>query len=271
MLSIIKIELSRALKNKAFLLAISLGSIIVIVHLLKYGVYASQFILLEKDTYPLSSYQQWIGGTPTSIETYLYYLITPIIAAIPYADSFYTDKKSGYIKNVFIRTKKAKYYIAKYISTFISGGLAVAIPLLLSFALTATFIPSVLPQISTGTTTVFNISMWHNLYYSYPFLYTILYIVVDFVFYGLIATIALSISNSVENRFVCLLSPFLYYVIISFILRAMNLNIYSPSTFLVPYQPMFNLKISIIIIEAIILLAITFGGFYYKGVRNDTY
>lgn len=271
MLLMIKIELSRALRSKAFLLAIAIGSIITIVHFSKYGLHASNYILLGKGDYPLSAYQQWLGVTPISIETYLFYLIAPIIAAMPFADSFFTDKKSGYIKNVFIRTKKSCYYIAKYIATFISGGLAIATPLILSFLLTVLFIPTVIPDISSGTNTIVNLSMWDGLYYKFPLLYTALYIAIDFVFYGLIATIALSISDKIENKFVCLFSPFLYYIVTSFLIRSLNLSIYDPSIFLLPYQPLFNLKISIIVFEMMILLAITFGGFYIKGVRNDTY
>lgn len=271
MLTMIKIELSRAIKNKMFIFALMVGCAIVTAQFIRYPLDSSRYTYMDKDFYPVSVFQQWIGAYNYGIETYLYFLIAPILATLPYGDSFFSDKTSGYIKNVFIRTKKSNYYISKYIATFVVGGIVVVLPLLLNLYLTTMSLPSIIPQVSTKTSTISSLSMWYGLYYNHPLVYVFLYLLLDFFFFGLIATIALSISNSVNNKFVVLLSPFLYYVIFSFILRALGFGIYDPSAFLVPYQPYLGFKFSIILAEGIMLFIITFCTFYIKGVRDDAF
>lgn len=271
MFGVIRIELSRVLKNKKFLFALAVGCIIALAHFFKYGYGVSGDIYSAKSDYPVTAFESWIGSTLISIKTFLCFLIAPILATIPFGDSFFGDKKSGHIKNVFIRTKKSHYYIAKYVATFIVGGLAAVVPLLLNFYLTTLVLPSLVPQVAGTGYLVDSLSMWYELFFSQPFVYVFLYLLIDFVFFGLIATLALSISHFVENRFVFLLAPFLLKVIMSFVLRSIGLFQYDPTIFLIPYQPAKGIDISYILVVAGILFALTFGTFYFKGVRDDAF
>lgn len=273
MLKLIKIEFSRAFKNKYLLLSIFIGCLIAITHVIQNVIPCVKALDLDwsKGFYPHSVFNKWMGGEIYSIQPYLYFLIAPILAAIPFADSFYLDKKSGFLKNIFIRTKKRNYYISKYLSTFITGGAAVVIPLALNFILTSMFLPALTPESCAGTFMIMDMSMWADLFYSNPYIYVLMYLILDFVFFGLVATIALAISHSLNNRFAVLLAPFLYYVIFMFTLNLTGNSLFDPSIILKPSQPYTGIDINIIIIEIAILLAITSGIFIYKGVRDDTY
>lgn len=274
MFKLLKIELSRALKSKLFLIAILIGCVISISHFIQYVIPGAAINYSGADMKggaPISAISRWIGGTGYALHTFLYYLIAPIIACIPFADSFFIDKNTGYIKNIFTRTKKSHYYISKYISTFISGGLAVITPLLLNLYLTAMVLPSITPEVSAREYPIFDLSMWSGLFYTHPYIYTLLYLLIDFVFFGLIATIGLTVSHTIENRFAVLLAPFLYYILISFIFNTTNLDIFDPLQFLIPAQVFFGFKFSIILLEAIFLAVITFGFFIFKGVKTETF
>ncbi len=55
--------------------------------------------------------------------------------AIPYAASYYTDKRSGIINNYYVRTKRINYLVAKLAAVFLTGGAIVVFPLLLTLYL----------------------------------------------------------------------------------------------------------------------------------------
>jgi len=63
-----------------------------------------------KGEYPLSLYNMWIGGQLGILQDSLYFFILPLLTVLPYADSLYTDKMSGYERNVLIRTSKLHYW-----------------------------------------------------------------------------------------------------------------------------------------------------------------
>ena len=41
------------------------------------------------------------------MQSSLYFILLPALASLPYADSFFLDRKSGYIKQIVTRTKKS--------------------------------------------------------------------------------------------------------------------------------------------------------------------
>lgn len=269
---LLKVELSRSLTSKSMLSALIIGLIIVLAQVFQEVIPASRFIeeglkYNKPMFFPGSAFMHWISQS-ISMETFLYYMILPILATIPFVDSFFTDKKSGYIKNVLIRAKKKDYYISKYMATFISGGLAVVIPLIVSFLITSMILPSMLPEVTNGG--VFPTSMWSKLFYTNPYFYVLGYLIIDFIFSGLIATIALSVSLIADYRFAVLIAPFLIYIFIYSLGTSLGIIDYQPFFFL-QSGGYFNSRFSVILIEMIILGAITSTTFLIKGGKEDIY
>ena len=58
-------------------------------------------------------------------------LFLPIIVAFPFMVAFCTERNNGNIRFVIQRTGKMRYYISKFVSCFLSGGLAVLIGILM--------------------------------------------------------------------------------------------------------------------------------------------
>lgn len=271
----LRIEFSRALKNKFLLLAILLGCVITVSHFVQNIVPQLNWhtwwtFKIDQDMYPNSVFNQWIGESSASMQQMLYYLMLPILAALPFGDSFYLDMKTGYIKNVFIRSKKSQYYAAKYLSTFVAGGIAVTVPLLLNLALSASFVPSLLPDPISGTYVVVEANMGSGLFLTHPYVYTFLYLALDFVFAGLLAGISLSISFFVSNRFIVLLAPFIGYLVFFAFTELTKHSILDPVYFLMPLQIVPASPI-VILVEAILLAAATMGVFFYKGIKDETF
>lgn len=267
-----KLELYRSLTGKAMLSALLIGLVIVLVQVFQEVIPMAK--LIDKGLkynkpmfFPGGTFMCWIGQS-VHMEIFLYYMVLPILATIPFADSYFTDKKSGYIKNVLIRAKKKDYYISKYIATFISGGLAVVIPLIISLLITSMILPTMLPEVAYGG--VFPTSIWSKLFYTNPYIYVLGYLIIDFIFSGLIATIALSISLIAEYRFAVLTAPFLIYVFIYSLGISLGIISSQPFFFLQP-GGYYDSRFSVVLIETLILGAITSTTFLIKGVKEDIY
>lgn len=117
-----KIELRRAFTSPGCVLALILGCLIAAVHwalfVLPLSSTLEDYVEMNKAMmYPGWLYTSWIGSDTTAIPAYLLFLILPIMAVLPHADTFFTDAGSGFIQNICIRTSHKNYYIAKYTAT----------------------------------------------------------------------------------------------------------------------------------------------------------
>ncbi len=269
MKSLLKIELRRAFFNNTwFLSAVLLGLIITGSQLLQTVVP----VACNLDKYmnrPGYLFSRWIGGALMGVQPFLYYLLLPVIAVLPYAGSFFEDKKDGYLKNILIRAEKKNYLAAKYLAVFLSGGTAVVIPLLANFAVTALLLPAIRPQPTTALYAIGAASLWCDLFYTHPFVYVFLYLMIDFIFGGFIAAVALAVSYSAEHWFTVLFFPFLFYLFLFMLFSFLGLDSFSPVNFL---QASFGKNdIRIISIETAALGLTTAAAFFGQGLSDDVY
>lgn len=269
---LLKIEFSRALRSKLLLAALLIGIGIVITHFLL--IVVPQRILMDNllprngNLSPSTAFNYWIGNSSFTWETTLYFLLVPILATLPYADSFFTDHKSGYVKNIYIRVEKTDYIGAKFVAVFVIGGCAVILPLILDFLLTAAALPSLMPQITSGAYGI--LGMWGSLFFEHPHIYLLSYLALDFIYGGLFASLALAISFFVENRFFVLLTPFMLVIIWRSLSSLLNLKGLDPSYFLMSSQFQ-GATFMNIALEALLIAAISCGIYFRKGIHNDTF
>ena len=121
MKKLIKMELKKAICSKLFLLGFLL--------LLLFAMLSAWFMIENRVSYnpdmilsevyyengkfktnpdlPLFGfYNSWVGGEVISLAQSLFYNLLPIGAAIPFAWSYHTERKNGYLKNIASRTDK---------------------------------------------------------------------------------------------------------------------------------------------------------------------
>ena len=196
----IKTELERAFKSWSLWLALIIGMGLSIAQIITRIIPAAMNPLMgympdNATLMPISAFQVWIGNG-VSFEYSLFIRLIPILAAMPYAVTYLSDIKSGIIKNYVTRTAKFNYLAAKYIAVFVTGGVVVVMPFATS------------PK-----------SIWSAIFYTHPHIYMIMYMILLFVCGGLMATIALIVSNIVNNRFVAMLAPYIITEFANAILR----------------------------------------------------
>ena len=227
-------ELRRAFRSIGMKVALVLGCVLAIWNVIKI------IIPLHNMLYSLSSefkqdplfipeglFNNWMGVTLYPIQSYIFFMIIPLLATLPFGSSYYEDQKSGYIKSVCTRIDRLSYLKAKYFAVFISGGCTVAIPLILNLVLSAMYLPMIKPD-SACNTSIFSTSMFYQLFYSHPLLYNLMFIFIDFVFGGIIATIALSYTYYTEYRFSVLIAPFVLYFFLYSLTNLLDKTQYSP-------------------------------------------
>ena len=262
---LMRAEFFRAFHNKIYMASIGVGLLICIWHFwenvypLKDYVYTAQ--------YPLSSFAKWLGGDNSSLQPVLYYLLVPILCALPYAGSYFSDIKTGYVKQVLIRSKKKDYLRSKYIMTFITGATVSAVPLALDFILTGMVLPAVIPQSGTGIFGGAPKMLMADLFYTHPYCYLFLYLILDAVFFGLLTTIALLAAHLTENRFLVILMPFLCYLFVFSVSQMTGAVQLSPFGFLRPSQPVFSTWH--IILGELLLLVLGGGIFLYVSTKKE--
>lgn len=212
-----------------------------------------------------SIFYRWIGASSFPMQSYLFYLILPVLACLPAGGSYYEDLHNGYYLHIYMRNQKKEYLFAKYIATFLSGGIAVVLPLVVSLYLTAMRFPALPPEpiMSFGPDAR---SVGHDLFYSHPWLHTLLFLMIDFIFAGGIAGIALLISFFVNYKFTALITPFVcYYFIFSLDNLLGEIDI-APNYFLIP--GFFRNHIWEFLVGILLLTAVA-AGYYWKGKRLE--
>lgn len=287
----LKLECKKAVCNKLFLAVVLIGCAITMFSFVPMMQSYFQDITdferfsqeLSYDRNPLmpleTLFNHWIGSEAVTVGSVDYFFLFPILAAIPYGWSYCMERRSGYIKNMIIRTGTYRYYLSKYIALFLSGGLAMVIPLLFNFLLTAMFVPAVTPDpyYITGYG-IISSSFLSELFYTNPFLYVFLYLLIDFIYCGLIACLCFSFAAFVKNRVIVVLLPFFVllgfdYICNSFLYTSSSV-IYtelSPMNFLRPVPAAYNTNGLVISIGAVILFLFTFLTAVIKEGRNEIY
>ena len=72
-------------------------------------------------THPLGVFQKWIGANWSSLYSWLYFMLLPLLLAIPYGGTFLEDIKTGYVKNVFTRIGKGERHGNKEVVFALEG------------------------------------------------------------------------------------------------------------------------------------------------------
>lgn len=264
----IKTEFRRAFRSRTFFVAMVIGLVIALGQYFQNVLPMVKYLNMDfaKNVYPHSIFNKWLGGEYYTLWPMLFYFILPVLAVLPYGDSFYSDIQTGYIKNICTRVDKREYLRAKLAAVYVSGMVTVMFPLVLNLLLSAVTLPALKPEPSTGFFFLFDQNMWSGLLLEHPWMYSILYIMLDGIFGGLFACISLAGTLYVSGRFVVTLLPFTVQMMVYVL--AMTFPKLSPVGFLSPAQPVgANLWIILGEMAVIIIAVIVF--YYKKGLKDE--
>lgn len=275
-------EIKKSIFNKQMLFVTLFSVIMVICHsVYVYNYITTAFEINTTDYYyyfdaglEVSFLQAWIGGEPFSVyNNMFYYILFPLYAAIPYAAYAKKEKELGYSKCLLVKLGRNKYLISKYIACFLSGGIAVSIPAVLSLMGALSWLPVIPVNIVAAQTGVNNFSLWSYYFFNKPLLYAFMYIGLDFVAGGLLACVSLSLTHLVRSRFILLVLPMIAN---AFVVNLLNYVKYpfSRLLYIVPYvyvNPTCLLDVDIydVTISIALLFVLSFGLWFGMGQKRD--
>ncbi len=275
MKKVFQIEVRRAYTGRGFWLALSIGIAIALMQFWTVILPAAAELPVRVlhgtagMEYPGVLYGVWLGTYSRCAETRLYFLILPLLAAMPFADSYFMDVKGGYIRNVYTRCKRSDYAVAKYIAVFLSAGTVTTIPLAVSFLLSTLVLPIMAPEVSSLSGIMYNYSSFAWMYYHFPLLYVLFYLLIIFVFSGLFASFAFIASRHVGYSFLVLLAPAVLYILFSMLFTIFDMKAWQPMEIVAPYFSG-DARLSLLV-YGIGLLVVTVFGFIPKEIKDDIF
>lgn len=158
-----------------------------------------------------SPFTLWMGVDNFSFATVAYYLIVPLIAALPVATILRRDLDNGFLMQLRIK-RKLKPVLRSYLTwSFILGGLVVAVPLLINIVSLALIYPSVFPDnlLNQNILVINQNTLLVSLYYHHPWIHSLLSLSFVFFWGGLFAMFTTAMSLLLKNRFLALSSGLL--------------------------------------------------------------
>lgn len=143
-------------------------------------------------------------------------LLFPFIAALPFSDSFFEEKKNRTIEFCFSRTSNNIYYFSKLVACFIGGVVIMFFPLLINMLLNFIAFPLDSSVDSTNFSyvhsylfdNVMETGLFQTLFAENMYLYNFLYLVFLSVSSGLVAIIVYQISFLYQTKRIVLLGSF---------------------------------------------------------------
>jgi len=196
-MNVLSEELKRALTSRGMRMALLLG-----IGLLIVGLNYARSYPPEK-----SFVDVWYIAYSQSF----YYLMLPLIACIPFADTLTSDRKQGCLERLVVRERYKNVLNAKFFANAIAGALASALPLLLLYlVLTLTkHNPLNHPALNSIEGRPYEIAELVNLYKTLPDLFILVVSGAVFFIGAIFASLGMAFTLLINHRFVALSVPFL--------------------------------------------------------------
>lgn len=271
-MEIYRINLKRALFNKAMLSSILIGIIAILIGVFVEPVRSaiqlsfSYIPMLNSDDKTHLIGNSFNKATLWNFGMYFYPLIMPLICCIPFTASYLIDKKTGYSKFVIIRVSYKKYISSKLCSIFLSGFLSVFITTIL-FIILISIIDSGQNFRSIYNDNAFLGTLFRNNFNIYVFIYSL----ISGIFGGVYSIIGLAISSIIDNTLVAVISPFMLYYFSLYFSDITGVLILNPS--IANNYGRFAIYINGIIIftQLFLLFCISLMTFLYRTYWSDKY
>ncbi len=209
MSKVIKVELWKATHNIYFLIALTVGLILVLCNVCE-TCYTVQEITnscfdAQSVGVPISNFAGcslfvwWIANNGFNFGSTYFYLVWPVLAAMPFAWSYAKESKTGCVYQYITRANRKSYFAAKYLAVFVSGGLVISLQVLADLLINALICPDESLLFMNALTTVENRCFLSSLFYTHPWIYSLIWCVIEFFWGGSAAT--LSFIGGTKSRF----------------------------------------------------------------------
>lgn len=193
--------------------------------------------LLSRNLFFESPYTRWLGMDPFNFSALLFYILLPLIAALPAGSVLHRDLTSGLIGQVKMR-RNLKSTLWGYVwAAFITGALVVGIALSVNLAVYFMVLPNIRPDnlLNANVAVMSQNTLFVTLYYQHPLLHALLSLTFASFWAGLFAAFATITAFWINNQFLVLAMGFFLQIVLlvaNTILRLPGQVSYVPMDFL---------------------------------------
>jgi len=259
-----KYLLYRLSRRPSFYFALLIGSFITLAQLKEIVGYPVEAIN--------SLYTHWIESLTGSPLPSIYWLIFPLIVALPLSSILLEDEKKNYLHLLQVKGNIQQYLNKLFKFNFLIGGITGIIPLVLNFVSVATLLPAIRPNLildGDGNIAINATSptLFPEMYYDHPLLHVLLYLLIGFLVGGLLASIGLIVSLMVKNVFVAVASAFLFTYVLKFLMRSQGStweNSLIPTNYANQISPIHGISFLIIAVSYISMFIIIVALFIWR-------
>lgn len=272
MKKIVRVELKRAIFNKGFVSAILCGLVFILLHigmdhvpaLKRQAVFGTQGF-----QYPYTLYNRWIGMDFASFSATALYFVFPILTALPYLSSMFSDKKSSYLQQILIRTERNRFILARSLAVFSASFIVAFVILTADLLATSCFFPALQPEPMASQTSLSEASMGRTMFFTHPMVYTLLYILLDSFSLSLFNVMFVPLFRYMSFQAEALLLPEFLYIFFYVFGSSMKADPLIPVNWLQPMQPVFGVRLAPILVELGVVALVTVGLWIWEVSRND--
>ncbi len=276
----IKTEIWKATHNKVFVLSLLVGICAALTDVVQNyntvkGMTQSTLEMLENGLgsgghTSFSLFILWMPMNGINLGSLIFYLIWPVLAAIPYGWSYCLEKHIGVSDQIIMRIGKKSYYNAKYIATFIAGGLAVMLPAIVNLLANAMICPYEIPELML--TPISNGYFLSELYYTTPWLYALFWCMMEFLFGAAAACLCFIVGSRLRYQAMTTLVPFAILMLIDVVTTRLFLGL--PITI----SPLQMAKAAtaefspgwVLFIALLTMIGVSYGIGYLEVVKRET-
>lgn len=199
-------EWKRMIRSKTLLFSAVAAALIVIADVFAW------FRLYQQDVDVYTSvFNKWLGTQPAIGAGSYLHIVLPLLTAFAYSWSVSYDRSSGYIAQTVTRIGRRRYFTAKYLVSFISGGMIFVGALVLDFMLLGTFSPAFWPSPDDLASPASPFTFGSVAFYQSPYLFVLMWCGVAFLWGGAMASMGTAAGMLIKNHIVSSVVPFLVF------------------------------------------------------------
>lgn len=180
-----------------------------------------------------SPYTSWLSMDQFNFSPILFFLVVPLLAAIPGASLITRDIKEHFVRQLILRLGGLQVAMGYMMTSFMLGAALVGSTLLVNFAAFFLVLPNNQPDIllNVNIAVMAQDTLWVSLYYGHPFWHALFSILIASGWSGLFAAFATGMGWFIRNHFVAVTTGLLLQV------GLMVLNIIMPTPRQISYIP----------------------------------
>lgn len=206
MKNIFKFEFNRMIHSKTLFISGAVAALMIIADVVSWFQLYRQGI--DADT---SVFYKWLGVNRGMSMGNYFFIALPLITAFAYSWSVSYDRSTGYISQIITRIGRGKYFTAKYLVSFISGGMIFAGALILDYLLLATFSPAYQPNPADLASSMNPFRFCSEIFYQHPYLFLLIWCGVAFLWGGAMTCISMAIGMFIKKYIITNIVTFLIF------------------------------------------------------------